>query len=1439
MSAQEKDGVQALSNAFPPQSENLMLPKTSPASINKESSLEKVGETQDENSLAASDDEDVDLYALFQHTSPPGNLARGNNSTPQRLYDEHVEERQSTTPTLLSASCVPEGIKEAHVAGGRHQNEGDSTSQPKPQLSSSNPFEVSYKIPKVSTNPFDVDASMFESMLAAKSKMQKARLSNTQRKPLQRSASIQPSIPDDEAQSPMPSDQEKATDQVPPDDSVCTEGSEVGHALPRSTSVPAVPPPQSRRRQPLHKSHSLGVWEPTSTPDSDVSRRARRADTAGSPSTMRRTRRASVMMPFANFNADALVSRDTLANRCLRCGSRLKAAISKRVFCQGCNVPVCGDCSSKRLPNHPNIRVCTMCYESNKDAAVIRQRPRPVPFMVASGYLTKSNRSKRTWQRRFFTLDSNGLLLYFKYDGNQNHGGGPTGQKRPDVNEAGAAGAGMSDPPPKGRSERSHSHGNSDGMLTPPDGDGQGGDTARILLTGWFVKRGDEGMLSRRRKRFFVLRATHIEYYAHEGTQGCGHDVKGRIDLACDTTVELKGDKSGHLVGLALVTQDRVFSLSAISPDASGATQTASVDEREQMTQDWAAGITQCVHALASTPAITISDALSPPAASAATTAITTAAGDLYGLDPPPRRRTHTRGRSLGSSLEFSAIETNPFFMPPAATCPSSPTELQNRSTGSDAGGADLGSQVRRFLSSEDANIKGTRSRRSSTSSTGADDTLPEDASTDDTEFPPGGPSPARQPSEPLLDPGTPDGDLAEVEDPGDTEEAPTVGELVGAVNVGETCTAVVGDSEVDPRGWPTHCLAGTRLDIVTRNRRYHVYADDVAQASEWRALLCLVATCCHACGQKVFEKETLVCCALAEPGLLFHSKCCRCVECPEDAAASPTEHTETISVFQGHLYCSKHYDAQVDKWHKELSASAEILGPNLKDVSRHLLSRTEIDVFVAENVRQRARQMTGITHDDDSTTDDMAVSSADASQSAAQTSDVTDTDVSMESLSLNELKQIPKAVQKRIMDRVKKGTISVGDAYREIKAYTKLRDSGLGETLDTVELIVRGIRCIITGEGGVDESVDASASDEARIRIGMDDEIAPSAANHHYHHQHKHYFDFTAYKPEQFADIRGHCGISPEGFLRSFEELPAGKHVLSGGASGCFVVTSVDRRYVVKSMRGNEKDVLLQLLPQYDAYLAANPNTLLTRILGVYQLKVNGTRPLFAIVMTNVLSCATAVDFSEVYDLKGSFVGRSSATAGRASFSAASTSGTRKDLDLRRPISLSAADCTRLTTQLTCDTEFLEQWGLMDYSLILAIHNCPPDASDGTQSGTQGHKGCAFAKDGTQGGTASGGVVTSSDPGDGWWNCAYVGGGIHGQGTKSVYLFGIIDFLQRWDVSKAAENRVKSMLGRDKHGISAVHPSKYAQRFRTVLCGRFVPTEGLHSVADVPPESS
>jgi hypothetical protein len=49
-----------------------------------------------------------------------------------------------------------------------------------------------------------------------------------------------------------------------------------------------------------------------------------------------------------------------------------------------------------------------------------------------------------------------------------------------------------------------------------------------------------------------------------------------------------------------------------------------------------------------------------------------------------------------------------------------------------------------------------------------------------------------------------------------------------------------------------------------------------------------------------------------------------------------------------------------------------------------------------------------------------------------------------------------------------------------------------------------------------------------------------------------------------------------------------------------------------------------------------------------------------------------------------------------------------------------------------------------------------------------------------------------------------------------------MIDLLQKWDQAKLLESMAKTkILGKDKEGISAVDPDKYASRFLSFLGGR------------------
>ena len=229
---------------------------------------------------------------------------------------------------------------------------------------------------------------------------------------------------------------------------------------------------------------------------------------------------------------------------------------------------------------------------------------------------------------------------------------------------------------------------------------------------------------------------------------------------------------------------------------------------------------------------------------------------------------------------------------------------------------------------------------------------------------------------------------------------------------------------------------------------------------------------------------------------------------------------------------------------------------------------------------------------------------------------------------------------------------------------------------------------------------------------------------------------------------------------------------------------------------------------------------------LQAYDFRMGGGKAFTAVVMTNSMHNAYCSEhglkFDSVYDLKGSIVGRRSVKASMRHSTNENTvesfSGTMKDMDLRRTITLQPNDRRFIVKQLEADAKFLAARQLMDYSLIVAIHNCSPATTLQHATGVVAAEAAAAdgASDGNGNGTGAAGAAA------GFSNKAYVGKGVEA-GTQSVYVFGIIDLLQKWGRGKVAENFAKSkVLRQDKHAISAVKPDEYAERFVTMLSGRF-----------------
>lgn len=231
---------------------------------------------------------------------------------------------------------------------------------------------------------------------------------------------------------------------------------------------------------------------------------------------------------------------------------------------------------------------------------------------------------------------------------------------------------------------------------------------------------------------------------------------------------------------------------------------------------------------------------------------------------------------------------------------------------------------------------------------------------------------------------------------------------------------------------------------------------------------------------------------------------------------------------------------------------------------------------------------------------------------------------------------------------------------------------------------------------------------------------------------------DFQAAKPELFARVRAACGIPPARYaatmgLQEGQTDPSLRLVGSSdasGKSGAFFLLSPDQQCIAKSCTSEDWNTLLRILPSYverveaarasasthrfstdvntekstSSSCAGFLETLLPRYLGMYTLKgvAEGRDEIRVLVMANVFSGSRTIH--RRYDLKGSTVGRLASAK-----ELAKASPVLKDKDwVRAEAVLALADNTRtrVISALEEDVRCLQEWGLMDYSLLLGIHD-------------------------------------------------------------------------------------------------------------------------------------
>ncbi|XP_026273725.1 phosphatidylinositol 4-phosphate 5-kinase type-1 alpha isoform X2 [Frankliniella occidentalis] len=346
------------------------------------------------------------------------------------------------------------------------------------------------------------------------------------------------------------------------------------------------------------------------------------------------------------------------------------------------------------------------------------------------------------------------------------------------------------------------------------------------------------------------------------------------------------------------------------------------------------------------------------------------------------------------------------------------------------------------------------------------------------------------------------------------------------------------------------------------------------------------------------------------------------------------------------------------------------------------------------------------------------------------------------------------------------------------------------------------------------------------------------------------HYIDFIfkTYAPIAFRHFRDLFGIQPDDYLISMCSAPL-RALSNPGASGSIFYLTEDDEFIIKTVQHKEGEFLQKLLPGYYMNLNQNPRTLLPKFFGLYCYQCNA-KNVRLIAMNNLLP--SGVKLHQKYDLKGSTYKRKASKSERQK-----KSPTYKDLDWMEQhpegIFLEADTYNALVKTIQRDCRVLESFKIMDYSLLLGIHNLDLAAREKAEKRSQQNSNSRQDDYGDGAGASAAGGSGSDDGGAG---CSSAGatalnrsrsinrqrlvahstamesiqaesepideeedvppGGIPARnygGERLLLFIGIIDILQSYRLKKKLEHGFKSILT-DGDTVSVHRPSFYAQRF-------------------------
>jgi len=208
-------------------------------------------------------------------------------------------------------------------------------------------------------------------------------------------------------------------------------------------------------------------------------------------------------------------------------------------------------------------------------------------------------------------------------------------------------------------------------------------------------------------------------------------------------------------------------------------------------------------------------------------------------------------------------------------------------------------------------------------------------------------------------------------------------------------------------------------------------------------------------------------------------------------------------------------------------------------------------------------------------------------------------------------------------------------------------------------------------------------------------------------------------YMPLVFHHLRIIDKISIDKILEGLDPLKNLENIMStkinGGRSDNPIIYTWNKLFILKTISKQEKNIFEKMVKDYQMRLR-DTKTLICRIYGLYKIKVADQYDSFVILMRNMCELPDDSRFF-TFDLKGSSVDRSSFKERQKQFFKEGFKDEveeehknliLKDNDfdwLKLNFSLSTKDAKNLVMAIENDAQFLSEYNITDYSLLVSLH--------------------------------------------------------------------------------------------------------------------------------------